>query len=142
MILQIFFFAAQLYGWWNWARHPAAGGGVSVVWLASRQRILWGAGCIAATLFWGAAMSNLTDAALPWLDAANLILSMAAQVLMSQRYSENWVLWIAVDALSVIIYFFKDLWAFFALYVILTGLAAWGFVNWRRAEVRERVVAA
>ena len=69
----------------------------------------------------------------PWWDAANLMMSVAAQLLMSRRYAENWLLWIAVDVNATALYAAKGLTAFTALYVVLTGLAAWGFVGWWRA---------
>lgn len=135
-LLQLFFFAVQLYGWLNWARNKAQAGEVRVVRLGLVERSLWAAGIIAATLGWGWAMHRFTDAALPWWDAAVAMTSVAAQVLLSRRAIENWWLWIAVDAMAIGLYATKDLWLTAVLYVIFLVLSAWGLINWRRVAAR------
>ena len=132
VLLQGFFFAVQFYGWWVWSRHRARDGGVSVAWLSWRQRGLALGLTLTATVAWGALMHRLTDASLPWWDAANLMLSVAAQILMSRRFGENWALWIVVDVNAIGLYAAKGLAAFTFLYVVLTGLAIWGFLQWQR----------
>ena len=42
-LLQIFFFAVQIYGWWHWARVEAEVGEVVVERLSTRQRLAWSA---------------------------------------------------------------------------------------------------
>jgi nicotinamide mononucleotide transporter len=133
VLLQGFFFLVQFYGWWVWSRHREADGGVAVAWLSWPERIAALALTAAATVGWGALMAYRTDAALPWWDAANLMLSIVAQLLMSRRYAENWILWIVVDVNATALYAAKGLTAFTLLYVVLTGLAAWGLIGWRRA---------
>lgn len=135
-ILQGFFFAVQLYGWANWARSKADAGEVRVGRLGAAERGAWLAGIVVATLAWGAAMHRFTDAALPWWDAAVAITSVAAQILLSRRRIENWVLWIAVDLMAIGLYAAKDLWLTAVLYVIFLALSVWGLIDWRRAEAR------
>ena len=137
VLLQLFFFAVQLYGWWVWSRHRAVDGGVAVAWLNWRRRGLTLVVTLMATVAWGALMHRFTDAALPWWDAANLMLSVAAQILMSRRFGENWALWIIVDVNAVALYAAKGLTAFALLYVVLTALAIWGFAQWWRDSKAE-----
>ena len=139
VLLQLFFFLVQLYGWWVWARHREADGAVAVAWLDWPRRGAALAIVLIATIGWGALMRHVTDAALPWWDAANLMLSVAAQLLMSRRYGENWVLWIVVDLEATGLYATKGLAAFTLLYIVLTVIAAWGCWRWWRDS---RVVAA
>lgn len=133
VLLQGFFFLVQFYGWWVWARHRQADGAVAVRWLRWPQRGLALVVTVVATLGWGALMRHFTDAALPWWDAANLMLSVTAQLLMSRRYGENWVLWVIVDLNATALYATKGLTAFTALYVVLTVMAAGGWWSWWRA---------
>lgn len=136
VVLQVFFFVVQLYGWWVWARHRVEDGTVAVTWLTWPQRGAAVAVTAAASIAWGALMHRYTDAALPWWDAANLMLSVAAQLLMSRRYGENWLLWIAVNVNATGLYAAKGLTAFTALYAALTAIAIWGLVDWQRAARR------
>ena len=131
-LLQIFFFAVQFYGWWNWARSRARAGEVVVLRLGWPARLGWAAGCAAATLAWGWAMHRYTDAAFPWWDAGVAMMSVAAQVLMSRRYFESWWLWIAVDLTAMPLYAARELWLTAALYWVFLALSAWGLVEWMR----------
>jgi nicotinamide mononucleotide transporter len=132
-LLQFVFLGAQLYGWANWARSQSLAGEVVVLRLGAGARLAWAAGIVVATAGWGALMHRYTDAAAPWLDAGVAMTSIAAQWLMARRLIENWVLWILVNALSVVLYAWRGLWPTFALYVVLLALAAWGLAQWRRA---------
>lgn len=134
MLLQGFFIAVQIYGWQQWTRSAAESGEVIVEDLGAGTRIAWVAGIAVATGLWGEGMHRYTDAALPWWDAAIAMVSVAAQILMSLRKRENWMLWIVANLVSIGVYAVKGLWLTAGLYVILLGLAIWGLVTWTRAE--------
>ena len=133
-VLQVFFVAANLYGWWNWRCSQADAGEVVVERLGARGRLGWAVGCLAATLAWGAAMARFTNAAYPWWDAGTAVVSMAAQVLMARRQIENWWLWIAADVALVPLYAVKQLPLLALLYLLYLALSVWGLIDWRRAE--------
>lgn len=132
--LQLFFFAINLYGWWAWSRNRADRGEVTVERLAPRALLVWIAGSALAILAWGTMMSRLTDASHPYWDGSVAMLSVAAQILMTRRYLENWHWWIAVNLVSIPLYYVKDLHLTTGLYVLNLILAIWGLIEWRRAE--------
>ena len=140
-LLQIFFFAVQIYGWWHWLRARAQAGEIVVELLSPRARLLIGAASAVGIAAWGALMHSQTDASFPWWDASVLILSVAGQILLARRYLENWALWILVDLLSIGLYGAKGLWLTLILYVILLGLATWGLVQWLRVLRSQRAAA-
>jgi nicotinamide mononucleotide transporter len=138
-LLQIFFFVVQVYGWRNWLRSQAEAGEVVVLVLNWSARALWAAGCAATTLVWGWLMYRYTPAAYPWWDGSVAMMSVAAQILMSRRYLENWMLWIAVDLTAIPLYYVKDLRLTAALYALflaisILGLAYWAAIRRRRAR--------
>ena len=51
-LLQFFYIAVNLYGWWNWARSRARTGEVRVEQLGYAARLGWLAGCVAASAAW------------------------------------------------------------------------------------------
>ena len=132
-LLQIFFLAAQLYGWWHWSRTSARLGEVQVERMPRPHQALWAAGNVAAVLLWGTMMHLYTDAASPWWDAAVAMLSVSAQILQSRRYLESWAIWIVVDLLSIGLFASRGLWLTALLYTIFLVLAGWGLIAWRRA---------
>jgi nicotinamide mononucleotide transporter len=129
-LLQIFFFAINVYGWRNWLRAREETGEVVVTVLAPRQRLWWAAGTLAASLAWGLGMATFTDAAAPVWDAMIAGGSVAAQILLALRRVENWVLWILVDLIAVPLYFSRELVATSALYLLFLGLATAGLIAW------------
>lgn len=137
MVLQALFGVAIVYGWIAWARGRRSGGAqrsddasVAVVPLPPHRAVLWllagalGAGVIG----WGT--SRYTDAALPWLDATLSSFSLVAQLWTARRHAANWLLWIAVDAVYVGMFVFKDLWLTAGLYALLCVLAVLGWRRW------------
>jgi len=108
-------------------------GEVPVAVLTVRARLFWIAGTAAASLVWGLGMARYTDAAAPLIDAAVAGASIAAQILMARRRIENWVLWIAVDAVAIGLYASRDLYATSALYALFLLLSILGLISWRRA---------
>lgn len=131
-LLQIFFFAIQLFGWWNWARAPQVEEGIAVESMGTRARVNWLAVTLVASIVWGLGMHRFTDAAAPFVDAAVAGLSVAAQLLQSLRRFESWALWIAVDVLAVGLYAWRELFLTAALYAIFLLMAVAGLIEWRK----------
>ena len=131
-LLQIFFFAVQVYGWWNWVKARRETGDVPVGLLTIRDRALWIAGTITASLAWGFGMHAFTDAAYPFIDAFVAGTSIAAQILLARRKLENWMLWILVDVVAIGLYWSRGLQWTSGLYVLLLLLSIAGFIDWRR----------
>lgn len=130
--LQILFFIALAHGWWHWT-HPAAGRAERpVTRLTNRQRVAWSVGTLALWLGWGAMMSR-TDAALPYADALVFAVSVASQWLQARKHVENWLGWIAANAVGIGVFLAKDLALFAGLYAVLLVLAIWGWRDWNRA---------
>jgi nicotinamide mononucleotide transporter len=132
-LLQFFFFAIQLYGWWAWWR---AGGGehkVEVERLTGPARIAWIAMIALTTLAWGWVMYAYTDAASPWWDASVAMGSIAAQILLARRCIENWVLWILVDLDAMPLYLSKQLPFTTGLYLLFLLLSILGLRQWAAA---------
>lgn len=140
--LQAFFFIVNILGWVLWARNRGAAGEIMVDRLGAAGQIVWITLAMAATYGWGLFMALNTDATNPWWDASVAMLSIAAQILMTRRYINNWHWWIVVNILSIGLYWHKQLYVFTGLYVIFLGMAVWGLIEWRRAEARQRAQAA
>lgn len=136
-LLQIFFIAFTLYGWWHWWRGVQEEGEVRVVplrwtgWLAGLA-----AGALGAVLL-GALMTRI-GAALPHLDATLTSYSLVASWWEARKHTANWWLWIVVDVAYVGEYLYKNLWPTALLYAGLVALAVVGLVEWRDAAISQR----
>jgi nicotinamide mononucleotide transporter len=134
--LQVFFFVVNAWGWWLWLRARGARREVSVGWLGWPARVAWALATAIVSVTLGLTLARWTDAALPMADSAVTGMSVAAQFLLSFRRIENWVLWIVIDAVSIILYVIRDLHLLAGLYVIFLLLSVLGLREWIAAERR------
>jgi nicotinamide mononucleotide transporter len=131
-LLQVFFVAFTLYGWWHWWRGVREEGEVRVVPLSVRGWLAGlAAGAVGAVLL-GELMVRI-GAALPHLDAALTSYSLVASWWQARKHIANWWLWIAVDVIYIGEYLYKDLRPTALLYAGLVALAVLGLHDWRRA---------
>src|SRR6202034_4441596 len=95
-LLQVFFVAFTLYGWWHWWRGVRQDGEVRVVPLSLPSLLLALAAGAAGSFILGAIAVRL-HAALPHLDAALTSYSLVASWWQARKHIANWWLWIVVD---------------------------------------------
>jgi nicotinamide mononucleotide transporter len=135
-LLQVFFIAFTLYGWWHWWRGYRQQGAVIVVPLGLRGWLIGlVAGAIGSWLL-GTLMVRL-GAALPHLDAALTSYSLVASWWQARKYTANWILWIVIDGVYIGEYAWKSLWLTAVLSVILVVLAVLGLRDWQRAAAAQ-----
>jgi nicotinamide mononucleotide transporter len=137
-LLQIFFVAFTLYGWWHWWRGVRDEGEVRVAPLGLRSALTAiaagaaGAVLLSRLMLYLGAQLQVTIA-LPHLDAALASYSLVASWWQARKQIANWWLWIAVNLVYIGEYIYKDLWPTALLYLLLVGLAVLGLRDWRRA---------
>ncbi|HLY41195.1 MAG TPA: nicotinamide riboside transporter PnuC [Terracidiphilus sp.] len=132
-LLQIFFVAFTLYGWWHWWRGVREEGEVRIVPLTTRSMLIALLAGAAGSFLLGELTRRL-NAALPFLDATLMSYSLVASWWGARKHIANWWLWIIVDLLYIGEYIFKDLYATAVLYAVLVALAVLGLRDWKRAE--------
>ena len=82
------------------------------------------------------AMPDLQPDAFPFWDSTMLVLSIAAMVLMTRKFVENWLLWVVIDVISVVIYAVQGVYAMSLEYVLLTAIAVMGSYSWIKSAQR------
>lgn len=130
VVLQAFFVATSLYGFWHWTR-GVAGYAAPVGRIAVRA--LAGLGIVAAlaALAYGALLHRFTDAYAPFADSAVLAFSVLAQFLLMRRRLETWPVWLVVNTIAVPLYASRGLELTAVLYAAY-WLNAWrGWWHWR-----------
>ncbi|MGD0157004.1 MAG: nicotinamide riboside transporter PnuC [Terracidiphilus sp.] len=131
-LLQVFFVAFTIYGWWHWWRGVREEGEVRVAPLSLASLAIAIALGIPGSFILGTLAKHL-HAALPYLDAVLMSYSLVATWWQARKHIANWWLWIAVDLVYIGEYIYKDLWVTALLYAGLVALAVLGLRDWRRA---------
>ena len=137
-VLSVFYVAMAIYGWFTWktareqsttASHIRA---VKIHCWTKKTHVYGLLAVALLTLSSGSYLANNTDAAFPYLDSLTTWSSLFATWMVVNKVLENWLYWIAIDALSLYLYINKALFftsALFALYIIIAGYGYW---HWRQ----------
>lgn len=139
--LQVFFFAAQAWGWWLWHKAGGEDSRVPVRWLDWPSRAVWAVATAAISLNLGWALSRFTDAAMPFADSAIAGASVTAQILLAFRRIENWVLWIVIDVAAIALYIDRGLYPTAGLYGGMLVMSLFGLREWVQAARRDAATA-
>lgn len=129
MALQGVFLALSIQGWIGWrhrersTRRPRPGS-----WADHWMGLL----VVALLVFPLRHRLEILGGSAPWPDALVTAGSLWAQWLLNRRSVSCWVWWIAVDLVSVPLYWSKGLPLISVLYVVFLGLCVHGWVAWRR----------
>lgn len=141
VVLQVFFVATSLIGWWRWL-HGRQGAALPVT-HAGPRTLLWMAPAgVAATAVYGALLHHYTDAYAPFVDSAVLVFSVIAQLLMMQRRIESWPVWLLVNTIAVPLYASRELYLTAVLYAAFWVNAIVSWIWWRKLAARDASAAA
>ena len=77
----------------------------------------------------------------PPLDALITALSLCAQWQLNRRQVSSWVWWIAVDLISIPLYWSRGLYLIACLYAIFLALCVYGLRTWQKNRAAQPHVA-
>jgi nicotinamide mononucleotide transporter len=121
--LQVLYVLLAIYGWWNstvnWETQHFSG--------AVHFIVIALTGLAAAAL--GKWLKNKTDAQLPYLDSAIALYSVSATVLMMMFVPENWLYFMVINALSIVLYWRRRLYWGSFMFVVYLVLAIEGYFD-------------
>lgn len=69
---------------------------------------------------------------LPYYDAFTNVAAIMAQILMVFRYREQWLVWIVIDVVCLIMFITLAQWSMVAMYIAWTINAFYGWYNWNK----------
>jgi nicotinamide mononucleotide transporter len=141
-VLQAFFVATSITGWWQWRHGGTDGGDLAISMLSTAARIAVASAVVSGTGIAGFVFRTFTDAALPYADSFILSGSVIAQLLMMRRKLEHWSVWICVDAMAIGVYSIKELYLTAGVYALLLAMCVQGLGVWRREHGAQRATAA
>lgn len=131
--LNIFYVVMALYGWYMWYFSKAGNAELPVsVWAPSVHAIALLL-IAAISLTSGYLLDRFTDAAFPYIDSMTTWSAIWATFLVARKVLENWWYWLVIDAVSVFIYWARDLQLTSLLFVIYVLLVPIGLLSWTRS---------
>jgi nicotinamide mononucleotide transporter len=132
-LLQVWYVGVAVFGFFRWSHE----GTTRVSLLSWRGHA---AGIVASLLLAGAIAHFLaaeTQAAWPHLDASTTMFSLFATWLTARAKLENWLYWIAVDAVQAWLYAAQGLVFTAFLFLVYLVIASAGFIEWLKTYQRQ-----
>ncbi|WP_231491178.1 nicotinamide riboside transporter PnuC [Pedobacter sp. Leaf170] len=131
MTLQVYFLFTGVYGW-NY-------------WLSKKEEIQkpittlkpkdWFLAILFITglsVLLGWFMANYTNSTVPYADGFCTSISFVAQILLTRKVLQNWLLWVFANACYVPLFIYKHLNLSAILYFVLIIIAYDGYRDWRK----------
>ena len=87
-------------------------------------------GTVWAVIYW--MLVTFTNSNVPLADSFTTALSIVGIWALAHKYLEQWFIWIAVDVITSVLYFYKDIPFKASLYALYVVIAVFGYFKWRR----------
>lgn len=87
-------------------------------------------------------LSRFTNSTVPFWDAMTTAASIVAMWMLSRKYIEQWLVWLAVDLITIGLYLYKGIPLTAGLYALYSALAVAGYLRWRKLAAQETTGAA
>ena len=130
--LSVFYVIIGMYGWYQWlygSKEKTELKIISFSFLKNFYLIL--ISCIIWIPF-GYVAHKYSTQVMPYLDAFITAFSLVATWMAAKKIIENWLFWIVIDALAIVLYSCREFYLIALLYFIYTLLALVGYIQWRK----------
>jgi nicotinamide mononucleotide transporter len=138
MSLQVYYLFISVYGWYYWTKGDKSHNLTDLPVTQAKRKVLlflliiW----LVLTSVIGFFLDKFTDSPLPFLDAFTASGSIIATWMLARKLLENWIFWIIIDAVSILMYIYKELYPTVILFLVYTILAFLGYIQWKRGIIK------
>lgn len=135
--MEFYYMTMTIYGFWRWKTHSNSSvkeenKNTSITHIPVQLALLWAAIFFVLwfAIWW--LLTTYTDSTVPVADAFTTALSLVGIWALAHKYLEQWFVWIAVDVVTCVLYFHKDIPFKASLYALYVVIAIFGYLRWRR----------
>jgi nicotinamide mononucleotide transporter len=126
--LQVFYFIMAIIGYYMWNKENKE---EIKEWSEIKHLLIILSGAI-LTFFMGFYFSTYTNSQMPIIDSFTTVFSIIATYMVIKKVLGNWLYWIVIDAVSVYLYFNRDLHLTSLLFIAYTIIAIFGYFSWMK----------
>ena len=130
--MEFYYLSMTVYGYWKWIHGSAEKKELPITRFPRRLIIPWLAIILAiwGIIYW--LLITFTNSNVPAADSFTTALSIVGIWALAHKYLEQWFIWIAVDVVTCVLYFYKDIPFKAGLYALYVVIAIFGYKKWKR----------
>ena len=134
--MEFYYLAMTMYGWWRWIHGSATKQELPIRHFPRRLVLPWTLliGTVWTAIYW--LLVTFTNSNVPLADSFTTALSIVGIWALAHKYLEQWFVWIAVDVVTCVLYFYKDIPFKASLYALYVIIAIAGYFKWRQMMQR------
>jgi nicotinamide mononucleotide transporter len=137
--MEFYYLSMTVYGYWRWVHSSPKLGEVRrdlnealpIRHFPKRLVLPWALliATVWAVIYW--LLVTFTNSNVPLADSFTTALSIVGIWALAHKYLEQWFIWIAVDIVTCILYYYKDIPFKASLYALYVIIAIAGYFKWR-----------
>jgi nicotinamide mononucleotide transporter len=140
MSLNVYYLIVSIYGWQHWlqGKENVNHSSIKISLLSLRGWTTYVMWAFILTIMLGLLLVNipqkigLKPSSVPWWDAFLASGSIIATWMLARKILEQWLWWIVIDAISVGVFYYKELYFTAFLFVVNTIVAVIGYIKWKQ----------
>ena len=130
--MEFYYLAMTVYGYWKWIHGTASKEALPIRHFPRKLVFPW---IVIIAVVWGLIywlLITFTNSNVPLADSFTTALSIVGIWALAHKYLEQWFIWIAVDAVTCVLYFYKDIPFKASLYALYVVIAIMGWRKWNK----------
>ena len=143
--INVFYLCSQIYAIFVWSKHyhfrleqesasESTTASLSPRKLSWKIMLLLTIACMLLSAITGWLLATYTDDTQPWMDAFTTVPAIFAQILLMLAYRDQWIIWMFIDVLSIIMWARAGNWCMVAQYAFWCANCIYGWHHWRPKE--------
>ncbi len=130
--MEFYYLSMTVYGYWRWIRGTASKEALPITRFPKRLILPWVLliAAVWAVIYW--ILVTFTNSNVPLADSFTTALSIVGIWALAHKYLEQWFIWIAVDVVTCVLYYYKDIPFKASLYALYVIIAVAGFFKWKK----------
>lgn len=131
MSLQFYFLFTACYGWYFWvSKKSQTQQPITLIKPRDWLYVIFAVAIL--TVLLALFLKHFTDTDVPYADGFCTAMSFVAQILLTRKVLQNWIVWIIVDICYIPLYIYKHLNLSAVFYAVLVIIAIKGYLDWRK----------
>ena len=127
--LNVYYVAMAVYGFYQW--HNGGGSERPVTRMTRLQHALMFSGTAILTMISVNVVQTYTEGHFVFADAFITVASVLTTILVAHKKCENWLYWMAINAVACWLYWQVELYLTSILFFAYIGLAVYGWMQWQ-----------